>query len=274
MFIDYIFFAIFGAMIGSFLGVVITRLHNGRSIMWARSQCQSCQKTLAWFELIPLISFLVNKGVCRQCKTKISRQDFWIEVITAGLFGLIYYVLVQQFGMHNFIFNLYTSGQVNLEFLLILLRDLLAAAGLIVIFFYDLNYYLILDKVTLPLIIIIFIFNLFIGDINISMINMLWGAVAAGGFFLLQFLVSHGRWIGGGDIRLGVLIGVLLGWPHTVTALVISYILGSIIGVGLIIFQKKNMQSQVPFGTFLSVGALIALLWGLEIIDWYSNLLF
>lgn len=263
---DYIFIGIFGALIGSFLGVVIVRLHSQKTFLWSRSECLSCNRTLQWFELIPLFSFVLQRGHCRKCKKQIPWQDFFIEVITTILFLLVYYVVKNKFGFSSFL------EITDYQTLLILFRDLFAISILIIVFVYDLRYYLILDQVTLPAIVVIFVTNLFIDDSAVNWQGMLIGALIVGGFFLLQFVISKGKWIGGGDIRLGVLIGVLLGWPHAVTALVISYVLGAIIGVGMIIFQKKSMQSQIPFGTFLSIGSIIALLWSAQIIQWYSHL--
>ncbi len=269
---DYVFIAIFGAIIGSFLGVVITRLHSKKSIICARSECLSCKKILHWFELIPIFSFIISRGSCRKCKNRIPKQDFWIEIATVALFVIAYKILQQQFGLDVSFTMLATSNHINYDFILILIRNLFVISSLVVIFLYDLNYYLILDRITIPSILIVFVLNLFITSPAVSIPNMLWGVLIAGGFFLLQFVISRGSWIGGGDIRLGILMGVLLGMPHTVTALVVSYVLGSVVGIGLIISKKKKMQSQVPFGTFLSIGTIIALFWSEKIIGWYSNL--
>ncbi len=263
---DYIFIIILGALIGSFLGVVVVRLHSQKTFLWSRSECLSCNRVLRWFELIPLLSFIIQRGYCRKCKHKIPWQDFIIEIVTSVLFALVYYIAKKQFGFQSFL------AITDYQAVLVLIRNLLAVSVLVVIFIYDLRYYLILDKVTLPAIGVIVVMNLFINNLAVNWQGMVLGALIIGGFFLLQFIVSKGRWIGGGDIRLGVLMGVLLGWPHSITALVVSYVLGAIIGIGMIVFGKKSMQSQIPFGTFLSIGAVVALLWSEEIIRWYSHL--
>ena len=93
------------------------------------------------------------------------------------------------------------------------------------------------------------------------------------GFFLLQYLVSKGKWIGGGDIRLGALMGIILGWQNTILALFLAYLIGAIVGLGLIIAKKKNRDSAVPFGTFLVIGTFVAMFWGERIVGWYLTLL-
>jgi prepilin signal peptidase PulO-like enzyme (type II secretory pathway) len=143
------------------------------------------------------------------------------------------------------------------------------AAFLIIIFVYDLRYYLILDKVSLPAIILAFIANLFLGH---SWLNLLIAALLAGGFFLAQFVFSQGKWIGGGDIRLGLLMGMMLGWPHILTGLFLAYVLGAIVGLFLIAIGKKTLSSKVPFGTFLTLAILVTLLYGDILLHWYLNL--
>ena len=170
--------------------------------------------------------------------------------------------------------------------LLLLIRNWIFTGILIVIFIYDLKYQLILDKVTIPAMAIALILNMGIYLINPELLNyqiiklstfplisqflnFLISAVIAGGFFLLQFILSKGKWIGGGDIRLGFLMGLMLGWPNILVALFLAYVIGAFISLGLVLFKKKQMKSAVAFGTFLTVGAFIALLRGEELIGWY-----
>ena len=140
---------------------------------------------------------------------------------------------------------------------------------MIVIFIYDLRWYLILDKVTIPAMIIVFILNLLLG---FNLWNLLVSGIIGGSFFLLQFVVSKGKWIGGGDIRLGLLMGLSLGWPQVMLAIFLGYIIGSIVSIFLILLKKKKWGSQIPLGIFLSTGTIIALLWGERILDWYLNI--
>jgi len=102
---------------------------------------------------------------------------------------------------------------------------------------------------------------------------MLIGAAIGGGFFLAQFILSRGKWIGGGDIRLGVFMGVILGWQLTLVALFLAYIVGAIISVGLIAAKKKTLASKVPFGTYLTVTTFVSMFWGSQILNWYIHLI-
>jgi len=243
---------IFGLIIGSFLNCLIWRLHKEES-MWGRSYCPKCKKQIAWRDNVPVFSYLFLLGKCRHCKKKISWQYPVVEFVTGVLFVIA------------FLINFET-----MEYLKII-RDLLIISVMIIIFVYDLRWYMILDIVTLPAIIIFFIINLFLG---FSWLGMLVAGFVGGGFFLAQFIVSKGRWIGGGDIRLGLLMGVALGrLDLLILALMLSYFSGSIIGVFLILFKKRKWSSEVPFGVFLSISTLVALFWGDIIVNWYLNMI-
>ena len=128
-----------------------------------------------------------------------------------------------------------------------------------------LKYQLILDKIVLPAILIIFIFNLLIG---LPLKNYLFAALVVTLFFALQFIVSRGHWIGGGDLRLGFLLGLVVGWPGVLLTLVIAYVTGAIIGLLLIANKHKKLSSAVPFAPFLIFGALITLFWGTQILNY------
>jgi len=252
------FIFIFGLCIGSFLNAVIWRLHRKESFFKGRSYCPKCRHSLGARDLIPLLSFLLLKGKCRYCKEKISWQYPVVELATGLLFCLVYW---QGIGYKD---TLHLT-----PYTLYLLRDWFFISVLVVIFVYDLKYYLILDKVTIPAIVLAFIVNLLL---KIPFTNLLLGGIIVSGFFLLQFLVSRGKWIGGGDIRLGFLMGVMLGWPKAIVALFLAYIIGALIGVMLIILKKKTWKSEIPFGTFLVVGTVITLLYGGQLLKWYLGL--
>lgn len=258
---EYIFSLMIGATIGSFLSATVGRLYHRKSFTWTRSVCDSCRQVLRWFELIPIVSFLLQGGRCRRCKARIPWGDYAFEVVMALVFVLIYIVLNYQ---GNTCTTLIFSGCISVVWYWFL------ASILAFIFVYDLKYYLILDVVTLPAIGIIFLIQT-LTDIGPSWMSMGYGALIAGGFFLLQFIISKGRWIGGGDIRLGVLMGMILGWQSTLVALMLAYMSGALVGVGLLVLKKKSMQSEVPFGTFLTIGTLLALLWGEQLFVWYSK---
>ncbi len=250
-----IFIFVFGLIIGSFLNCLIWRLHKKESLM-GRSYCPKCRKNIAWYDNIPVLSFMALGGRCRHCREKISWQYPLVELITGILFLMVFY------------FN-YQSPITNYQLLINILRDWFIIAVMIVIFIYDLRWYLILDIVTLPACFIIFVLNLILG---FNLWNLLISGIIGGSFFLIQFVISSGKWIGGGDIRLGLLIGLALGWPGVLTAIIISYFIGSIVGLGLIAAGKKQWGSEVPLGIFLTVGAIITLFWQMQILNWYFNI--
>lgn len=243
------FIFILGLLVGSFLNVVIFRIHRSESFLAGRSKCLFCKHALHPRDLVPLFSFLVLRGRCRYCRHQISWQYFWVELACGLAFVLIY-----QHAWPDY---------------LQILAWLIAACFLIIIFVYDLKYYLILDKVIIPAIVLAFLANVLLG---VHPGNLLLAGLLGGGFFWLQYVMSHGRWIGGGDIRLGAYLGVLLGWPQVVTALFIAYVGGSLVSVALLIWQRKGLKDKVPFGTFLTVAAFIALLYGDKLVNWYWSL--
>jgi prepilin signal peptidase PulO-like enzyme (type II secretory pathway) len=288
----YLFFFIFvfGLVIGSFLNALIWRMHVKKNII-ERSCCPKCKHILGIKDLIPLFSFFWQKGKCRYCQKKISWQYPIVELVT-GIFFIFVFLInfktvslgefqnfqwIQQvhynFSVLNFqtIFNGFNIFTTNFQFSILTLRDLFFVSVLVIIFVYDLKYGFILDKVTLPAILVGLILNLILG---ITWQNLILAAGIGGGFFLVQFLISKGRWIGGGDIRMGALMGVFLGWPQILVALFFSYILGAIIGVGLIFLKKKTWKSEIPFGVFLAIGAIISLFFGEQIITSYLSFSF
>lgn len=240
---------ILGLVVGSFLNAVIYRLHVEVSFLKGRSYCPFCKHDLNFLDLVPLLSFIVLRGKCRYCHKPISWQYPLVEAATTLAFVLVY-----------FAFGLSAAFYVYLLF----------AAILILIFVYDLRYYLILDKVTLPAIVVCFLLSWLV--LKNDVIQLLLGALVGGGFFLLQYVVSKGKWIGGGDFRLGALMGVMLGLQPLLVALFIAYLLGSLIGLCLVFFGKKKLKSQVPFGTFLSGATFITFLISDQIISYYRNL--
>ena len=139
---------------------------------------------------------------------------------------------------------------------------------MIVIFIYDLRWFLILDKVTLPACILVFLFSCILGA---NWLNLLISGIIGGSFFFIQFALSRGKWIGGGDIRLGLLMGLALGWPMVMVAIFLAYFIGSFAGIGLIISGKKKWGSKIPLGVFLSTATIITLFWGEQILNWYLN---
>ncbi|MBN1778995.1 MAG: prepilin peptidase [Candidatus Buchananbacteria bacterium] len=243
-----LFIFILGLAVGSFLNVVVYRLQIKQSIIWPPSHCPKCQAHLSWYENLPLVSFVFLVGKCRHCRQKISWQYPLVELATA----IIFLLLFNHFGL---------TTQ--------LMVWLVLACFLIIIFVYDLRYSLILDVITVPAIIFIFLANLFLG---FDWLDLTFGAIIGGGFFGLQYLVSSGRWIGDGDIRLGILMGLALGWQMTIVALFLAYIIGAAFGLILILLKKKTLASEISFGTFLTFSTVLTVIWGPQILGFYLGL--
>src|SRR3989344_282688 len=251
-----------GLCIGSFLNCVIYRLEKGESFVKGRSYCPHCKHSLMWLDLVPVFSFLFLRGKCRYCKGKISAQYPIIEIVT----GLAFLLIANfQLPITN------VGGLVNLIFLLYM------SSSLIVIFVYDVKFYLIPDKVLFPTVGIAFVFRLvasfFIGNWVLGLGNYVLAALISSGFFLAIYLISRGAWMGFGDVKLAVLMGLVLGFPNILAALFLAFFFGAIIGIGAIFLQKKGLKSEIPFGPFLIVGTFMAMFFGGQIINWYLQFL-
>ncbi len=265
----YLIVFIFGICIGSFLNCVIYRLAKNESFLFSRSYCPKCGKTLAWYDLIPLLSFLLLRGKCRYCHQKISWQYPIIEALTGFLFLLIFY---HQFGgnvsFQDIVFSLNWRVFLNIAYYLTL------TCFFIVIAVYDLKHYSIPDKVVYPAISLVFLYQLFIPHFNVSALYLpLLSALLASAFFFSLWGVSRGKWMGFGDVQLAFLLGLFLSFPGIIVALFSAIFIGAIIGLGLIAARQKTLKSEVPFGPFLVTGAFIALFWGENIIHYYIHFL-
>ncbi|MDI6602662.1 MAG: prepilin peptidase [Patescibacteria group bacterium] len=254
-----IFIFLFGLAVGSFLNCVIYRLETSENFLNGRSFCPNCKHILSWPDLIPLFSFLILKGKCRYCQQKISWQYPFVEIVT----GLLFFLITNyQLPITNF------SEFITLCFLF------LVSCFLIIIFVYDLKHYIIPDKVIYPAIITASIFNfqfLIFNQFSIFK-NLISSALGASIFFLVIVLISKGKWMGVGDVKLAFLMGLILGWPNILIALFLAFLIGAIIGLILIFLRKKTLKSEIPFGPFLIFGTFITIFFGEKIIDWYLNL--
>jgi len=263
-----IFSFLVGAILGSFINCVVYRLSVGKSFLAGRSFCPKCQKQIKWYDNIPLVSFFLLRGRCRACQQKISWQYPIVEFVAGVLFVLVF--LNSFSGLTAGVFMLSCFR------VFVLLRDWFFVVILLILFLYDFKYYLIPDIIVLPAIALALFINLVIAAVGNSSLDFLISqffnfsisGLLAGGFFLLLFVISKGKWIGGGDVRLGVMMGVWLGWPDILTALFFAYIIGALAAVPLLLLKKKNLKSAIPFGTFLAVGTAGAVFWGREIIKW------
>ena len=243
---------ILGASIGSFINAAVFRLHEGKSMVLDRSRCPKCGHILSWHELIPLLSFLIQYGRCRACEQKISWQYPLAELAA----GLIFVFIYCQFSIFNF----------QLWYLFLIF------SALLFIFIFDLKYYIIPNRVLYPLIAIVLLYNLSALSLAENL-GRLFAIAPAAGFFLALYLISRGTWIGFGDVKFGIFMGLFLGWPAVLAALFLSYLLGALIGGLLMFLGGKTLKSQVPFGPFLIAGTFIAFFYGERIIEWYLNII-
>ncbi|MFA4845114.1 MAG: prepilin peptidase [Patescibacteria group bacterium] len=235
-----------GLCVGSFLNVAIFRVHEGESVVLGRSKCQTCEDPISARDLVPVWSYLILKGRCRRCKSVLSWQYPAVEIVA----GVLFLIAFQRDGW-------------SLTFI----RDAVFVSYLILIFVYDLRHMLIIDRFTIPAMIFAVIVNLWLGIIPAW--SVLTGGLVLAAFFLIQFLISKGTWVGGGDIRMGSLMGFMLGLEQGLVALFIAYLLGAIVGVGLLLSGKANRKTPIPFGTFLATASVIVLFAGDPLVSWY-----
>ena len=247
--------AVLGLTIGSFLNVVIYRLRTGERGWRSRAACPECHAVLRPSDLVPLVSFAVLHGKCRSCKGHISWQYPLVEAATAVLFLISYFAHAGDF---------LTGGW------LLFLRDVIFCCGLVVVFVIDLRDQVVFDSVTLPLAAFALLVNVLVFGRNWQ--NLLLAILIGAGFFLLQWVVSRGRWIGGGDVRIGAMMGAMLGFPSVLAALLLAYVLGAAVAVVLLAGKKTTWQSHMAFGTFLTFATAIALFAGERLLAPYVAL--
>lgn len=265
---------VLGLVFGSFVNAFVWRLHEQESLVGkkdkksnayrqrlsiskGRSMCPACQHELAAKDLVPLVSWLYLRGKCRYCHAKIEDSPV-VELVTAGLFAVSYIWWPYEFhgiGLYYFVFWLVF---------------LVAFVALAV---YDLRWFLLPNRLIFPLIGLAAV--QIIGAIafyNVgwqSVITAFWGVVVASGIFYTIFLVSKGEWIGGGDVKLGVIIGLLLGGPlMSLLMLFVASSLGTIVGLPFLLAGRRKMR--IPFGPFLLAATVFVTLFGASIIHWYK----
>lgn len=249
---------IFGLIIGSFLNVCIYRLPRERSVALPRSFCPNCRVMIKWYDNIPLVSYLLLLGRCRECKRHISFRYPAVEIISA---------FFSWFVIYHF--------QAPLPYLF---YYLFLIAPLIVVTFIDLDHRIIPDVITIPGILIgaFSRYMLMHGTWQSVGLDIFLGILVGGGFLAL---VGFGyEWLkkieglGGGDVKLAAMLGAFFGWKGIIFILFLSSVIGSLIGIIYIVILKKGMKYALPYGPFLALGAIIYLFWGELILHWYLNL--
>lgn len=228
---DVLFIFLIGLIIGSFLNVIIFRLDKKSGILMGRSECSKCLKQLKWRDLFPVLSFIWLKGKCRNCKNKISPIYPATELTTAFCFSLFYLVYKPTLEITDFYF-------------------LMIITSFVLLIYFDYLYFLIPDKIVLPLIIITSLFNYFFRQPEF--LNSLLSALIMGGIFAIIHLSSRGEWVGFGDAKLIFLIGLVLGYPLGFLALIFSVWTAALVGIVLMIAGKANRKTPLPFGSFLA----------------------
>ncbi len=237
-------FALMGAVVGSFLNVVVYRLPRGYALnIPSRSMCTSCNKQLQWFENIPLLSFIIQRGKCSKCGAAIGARYFLIELITSALFYAVY----SHFG---FTFNsLFYCAFV---------------ASLMAVTFIDIDFRIIPDEISIWGTVLALAASHWVEGLGLTA-ALIGAASASFLFWLMGFVyekITGREGLGFGDVKLLAFIGASLGAKGAFGTVIVSSFVGSVFGIILMISQKKNLKMAVPYGPFLAIGALLFLFWG------------
>lgn len=288
---------ILGAILGSFVKALADRSLKDKSF-WGRSYCPKCQKTLRWYDLFPILSYLSTLGRCRYCQKTIGAEYLVVEVVMGILVGYLFWQNSTSFQIPD------SRFQFLISFFDLIFKTFFITI-LAVVFLTDLKEMLIPDRVILPGIVIAFSALIVetvykIGYLYLYLSNdpvgkyllppesdyflrhaltisepLYLGVLSAmliGGFFLSLIIITKGKGMGGGDVKLGALMGLALGFPQAFLSLMLSFLTGAVFSIILVIFGKKGFKSSIAFGPFLVVGSLIALFWGEKIVDWYLKM--
>jgi leader peptidase (prepilin peptidase) / N-methyltransferase len=243
---------LFGLCIGSFLNVCIYRIPESKSIVFPGSMCPDCGNPINFYDNIPVLSFIILRGKCRNCNEPISLRYPVVELLT-GVFAVSVFL---KFG---------AGMEAPVYFLFI--------ATLLVITFIDIDHRIIPDVISLPGIVLFFIASLAIPAISIK--DSVIGILAGGGILFviaeLYLRITGKEGMGGGDVKLLAMIGALIGWQGVLFTIFASSLIGTIIGIMFMLVQGKNLKLAIPFGPFLSIGAVVYVFFGNEFINWYFS---
>jgi leader peptidase (prepilin peptidase)/N-methyltransferase len=249
-----VFIFIMGLCIGSFLNVCIYRLPSSQSIVHPRSKCPQCGTPIAFYDNLPLLSYLWLKGHCRQCRARIGLRYPIVELL-GGLFALATFLK----------FGLTVEALIYFAFI----------ASLLVITFIDLDHRIIPDVITLPGIPICFAASFAIPTVTYR--DALIGILVGGGsLFLVAWtyhLITKKEGMGGGDIKLLAMMGGLVAWQGVVFTIFVSSLVGTLSGLAVMLQSRKGLKLAVPFGPFLAIGCITYIFFGSQLIRWYLFLL-
>jgi len=250
-------FALLGLAVGSFLNLCIDRLPQDKSIVRPGSHCDSCNQRLKAIDLVPVLSYLWLRGRCRYCGARIPLRSPFVEFGAAAVFAF----LAWHYGLSR-----------ELAFAAVY------AAIFIVIFVIDLEQKLILNVVVFPAMLLAFAFSFFWGGYQEFwpkvgpgfVLSALMGGAVGFLLMLLPYLITRGRGMGYGDVKLAALIGLMSGFPLVVVALLVGIVAGGVVAIFLLLSRLvKSRKAAIPYGPFLAVGAMVALLWGDRIFHWW-----
>jgi leader peptidase (prepilin peptidase)/N-methyltransferase len=256
-------FTLLGIAVGSFLNVCIDRLPLHTSLVSPPSHCDSCRRRLAWRDLIPLFSYLWLRGRCRYCGARIPIRVLLVELIS----GILFLAAFWQFGP-------------SIQFAI----TVFWSCVFLVIIFIDWEQQLILNKVTYPMAAVALVIlaidsfipgvSLFPGRLFVPELSILSGLISGAillVFFIIIIIIRPGA-MGMGDAKLVTLIGLVSGFPLVIFSILIGIVIGGLVAIYLLAFKKKRRKDVIPYGTFLGIGPIIALLFDQEILNWYLNL--
>lgn len=254
-------FFILGAVIGSFINATVYRLQRKQDFVKERSVCEQCKHVLAWYDLVPILSWLSLRGKCRYCHKSISWIHPSVELALASTFlvSWLYWPLQLSQNIEYLQFGLWLA----------------IVSVLMALLIYDIQTMILPNSILLPLAVLVGL-SLIIGLIDSSdraefAKQLLVGSFIGGGIFYILFQLSAGRWIGGGDVKMGLIMGAYLGIMDSFLALMMAFYISAAYVIPLMAIKRLHRKSKVPFGPFLIIGYFIAGLWGGEIGDWLQN---
>lgn len=259
----FIILFLLGLCLGSFVNALVWRVHENKNITTERSICPNCGHQLAPKDLAPVLSWLLLRARCRYCQAPISIQYPLVELLMAIIFGLSY--------------KFWPGGVIGIGELILFSSWLFASVGLIALAIYDWRWMLLPSKILYPTLAIAVAGRasyLFVFDTNPWHSASLWllAVIVAAGLFLLIFIISQGKWIGYGDVRLGLITGTLLATPARAFLMIfLASLLGSVYAVPLLLAGRQKLATKVPFGPFLIAATAITILFGGSLIDWYTH---
>jgi prepilin signal peptidase PulO-like enzyme (type II secretory pathway) len=252
---------IFGLLIGSSVYAFVWRYHEHKDWLKGRSECDYCHHVLSPLDLIPLFSWLILRGKCRYCHKSLSWQYPLVELATAGLFSLSYTFWPLSF-----------QGQGLFQFIC----WVLLMTGFMTLIIYDLRWYTLPDKIVFPLVAISLIQLIVVSLVSADLgyfIKAVIGAIVIAGTFYILFQLSGGKWIGGGDVKLAICLGLIVGSPlRAVLLIFIASLSGAIIAIPLLL-KRRTMNIRIPFGPLLILATIIVFFAGSDLISWYSRLI-